>query len=44
MEQAEKDAEGTFHTLVVSKGKATINRLEKEINEKCKGKTSDALA
>jgi hypothetical protein len=44
MEQAEKDAEGTFHTLVSPKGKATITRLEKAINEKCKGKTWDALA
>jgi hypothetical protein len=44
MEQAEKDVEGTFHTLVAPKGKETITRLEKEINEKCKGKTWDALA
>jgi hypothetical protein len=43
MEQAEKDTEGTFHTLVAPKGKATINRLEKAINEKRKGKTWDAL-
>jgi hypothetical protein len=39
----EKDAEGTFHTLVAPKGKATITRWEKEIKEKCKGKTWDAL-
>jgi hypothetical protein len=44
MEQVEKYAEGTFHTLVAPKGKATITRLEKEIKEKRKGKTWDALA
>jgi hypothetical protein len=44
MEQAAKDTEGTFHTLVAPKGKATITRLEKAINEKRKGKTWDALA
>jgi hypothetical protein len=43
MEQAAKDAEGTFHTLVAPKGKATINRLEKEIQRNRKGKTWDAL-
>jgi hypothetical protein len=43
MEQVEKDAEGTFHTLVASKGKTTITRWEKEIKEKCKGKTWYAL-
>jgi hypothetical protein len=43
MEQAVKDAEGTFHTLVAPKGKATITRLQKAINEKSKGKTWDAL-
>jgi hypothetical protein len=43
MEQAAKDAEGTFYTLVAPKGKATITRLEKEIKEKRKGKTWDAL-
>jgi hypothetical protein len=44
MEQATKDAEGTFHTLVASKEKATITRLEKAINEKRKVKTWDTLA
>jgi hypothetical protein len=43
MEQVEKYPEGTFHTLVASKGKATITQWEKEIKEKCKGKTWDAL-
>jgi hypothetical protein len=43
MEQVAKDVEGTFHTLVAPKGKATITQLEKAINEKCKGKTWDAL-
>jgi hypothetical protein len=43
MEQATKDAEGTFHTLVASKGKATITRWEKELKDKCKGKAWDAL-
>jgi hypothetical protein len=43
MEQVEKDAEGTFHTLVSPRGKATIVRLEKKIKEKRKGKTWDAL-
>jgi hypothetical protein len=44
MEQATKDAEGTFQTLVAPKGKATITRWEKEIKEKHKGKAWDALA
>jgi hypothetical protein len=44
MEQATKDAEGTFQTLVAPKGKATITRWEKEIKEKRKGKAWDALA
>jgi hypothetical protein len=44
MEQATKDAEGTFQTLVAPKGKETITRWEKEIKEKCKGKAWDALA
>jgi hypothetical protein len=44
MDQAAKDAEGTFHTLVAPKGKATITWLEKVINEKRKGKRWDALA
>jgi hypothetical protein len=44
MEQAAKDAKGTFHTLVAPKGKGTITQLEKAIKEKCKGKTSDVLA
>jgi hypothetical protein len=39
MEQAAKDVEGTFHTLIAPKGKATINRLEKEIKINRKGKT-----
>jgi hypothetical protein len=43
MEQATKDAEGTFHTLVALKGKVTINHLEKEIQRNRKGKTWDAL-
>jgi hypothetical protein len=43
MEQATRDAEGTFHTLVAPKGKATINHLEKEIKRSHKGKTWDAL-
>jgi hypothetical protein len=44
MEQAAKDVEGTFHTLVAPRGKATITRLEKAINKKRKGKTWEALA
>jgi hypothetical protein len=38
MEQAAKDAEGTFHTLVAPKGKATITRWEEELKDKRKGK------
>jgi hypothetical protein len=43
MEQVAKDMEGTFHTLVAPKGKATITWLEKEFKEKCKDKTWDDL-
>jgi hypothetical protein len=43
MEQATKDTEDTFYTLVAPKGKATITRWEKEIKEKRKGKAWDAL-
>jgi hypothetical protein len=43
MEQATKDTEGTFHTLVAPKGKVTITQWEKEIKEKCNGKAWDAL-
>jgi hypothetical protein len=43
MEQAEKDVEGTFQTLLSPKGKATITRWEKEIKETRKGKSWDAL-
>ena len=43
MEQAEKDAKDTFHTLVALKGKETITQWEKKIKEKCKGKAWDAL-
>jgi hypothetical protein len=43
MKQEARDVEGTFHTMVAPKGKATIIWLEKEINKKCKGKTWDAL-
>jgi hypothetical protein len=38
MEQAAKYVEGTFHTLVVPKGKATITRWEEELKDKHKGK------
>jgi hypothetical protein len=38
MEQATREAKGTFHTLVEPKGKAIITRWEKEINTKRKGK------
>jgi hypothetical protein len=38
MEQATKDAEGTFHTLVASKRKATITWWEEELKDKHKGK------
>jgi hypothetical protein len=34
MEQATKDVEDTFYTLVAPKGKETITRWEKEIKEK----------
>jgi hypothetical protein len=44
MEEAAKDAEGTFQTLVASKGKTVITHWEKEIKEKHKGKAWDALA
>jgi hypothetical protein len=44
MDQATKDVEGTFQTLVASKGKETINHWEKEIKENRKGKAWDALA
>jgi hypothetical protein len=40
----EKYVEGTFQTLVALKGKAAITRWEKEIKEKGKGKSWDALA
>jgi hypothetical protein len=43
MEQAARDAKGTFHTLVEPKGKATITRWEKEINAKRKGKAWEEL-
>jgi hypothetical protein len=43
MELSVKDVEGTFHTRVAPKGKATIARLEKEIKENRKGKTRDSL-
>jgi hypothetical protein len=43
MEQAAKDAEGTFETQVAPKGKESITRWEKELNNKCKGKARDAL-
>jgi hypothetical protein len=38
MEQATKDAEGTFHTLVASKGKEAITWWEEELKDECKGK------
>jgi hypothetical protein len=44
MEQAEKYTEGTFQTLVASKGKVAITRWEKEIKEKHKAKAWEALA
>jgi hypothetical protein len=44
LEQATKYVEGTFQTLVVPKGKLAITRWEKEIKEKCQGKSWDALA
>jgi hypothetical protein len=43
MEQAARDAKGTFHTLVEPKGKATITWWEKEINVKRKGKSWEEL-
>jgi hypothetical protein len=43
MEQATKDAEGTFQTLVAPKGKVNITRWEKELKDKRKGKAWDAL-
>jgi hypothetical protein len=43
MEKVEKYVEETFHTFVAPKRKATITQLEKEIKEKRKGKTWDAL-
>jgi hypothetical protein len=43
MEQVAKYVEGTFHTLVSLRGKATIAQLENEIKDKRKGKTWDAL-
>jgi hypothetical protein len=43
MEQAVKHAEGTFETQVAPKGKESITRWEKELNNKCKGKARDAL-
>jgi hypothetical protein len=43
MEQAAKDAEGTFQTLVALKGKATITWWEKELKDKRKGKAWDAV-
>jgi hypothetical protein len=43
MEKATKYAEGTFQTLVVSKGKATITWWENELKDKCKGKAWDAV-
>jgi hypothetical protein len=44
MEQEANDAEGTFQTMVVLKGKATITCWEKEIKEKRKVKAWDAMA
>jgi len=38
IEQAARDAKGTFHTLVEPKGKATITGWEKEINVNAMGK------
>jgi hypothetical protein len=39
MEQAAKEAKGTFHMQVEPKGKEIITRWEKEINTKRKGKS-----
>jgi hypothetical protein len=38
-----KYAKGTFQTQVEPKGKETITKWEKELNNKCKGKVRDAL-
>jgi hypothetical protein len=43
MEQATKEAEGTFHSLVAPKGKKAITRWEKELKDKRKGKEWDDL-
>jgi hypothetical protein len=43
MEHATKDVEGTFHTLVVSKGKAAITWWEEELKDKRKGKEWDDM-
>jgi hypothetical protein len=44
MEQAARDAKGTFQTLVDPKGKATITRWEREITAKRKGKAWKELS
>jgi hypothetical protein len=44
MEQAARDAKGTFQALVEPKGKATITRWEKEITAKRKGKAWEELS
>jgi hypothetical protein len=43
MEQAARDAKGTFQALVEPKGQATITRWEKEITAKRKGKAWEEL-
>jgi hypothetical protein len=43
MEEAAREAKGTFLTQVDPKGKVIINRWEREINTTCKGKASKEL-
>jgi hypothetical protein len=44
MEQAARDAKGTFQELVELKGQASITRWEKEITTKHKGKSWEELS
>jgi hypothetical protein len=44
MEQAARDARGTFQELVEPKGQASITRWEKEITTKHKGKAWEELS
>ena len=43
MEQAARDAKGTFQELVELKGQVSITRWEKEITTKHKGKAWEEL-